>query len=403
MKIIASLFFDTIVLMFLKTLPKDISSYCILIFVVLISTIAVWFPFLFRAPSWLGLKIDNSNFQYIYKQYDGPLYIIPAKTLYDPKKIETPQKGLIISLPLTAGYFAAHFPLYPLAIRLVREVSEFAGGLGYLKSMILVNFLSTIFLTLFFYFFIKKLGLGKNPLLLSIVFLFLPRFLVVRSVGAPESLFLLLILLSLYCFEKNKFWLAGICGGLAAMTKSPGILLFAVYFLVLVERFLKTKRGNWNWLGILGIPLGMLAVFGIYKIQYGDFFAYFHSGDNIHLIGPFSVFNYQSKWVGTAWLEDIIFYFFMGASTLVSLRGNKYRSLFYFSFIFFVATIFVQHRDIARYSLPLWPLTIIAFEKFFSSRKFLIALLILLPALYLYAWNFLLFNIIPISDWGPFL
>ncbi len=369
----------------------------------MISTLALWFPFLFRISPWLGLKIDNSNFQYIYKQYDGPLYIIPAKTLYDPKKIEIPEKGLIISLPLTAKYFAAHFPGYPLAIRGVREIGEIWGKVGYLKSMIFVTLASTLFLTLFFYFFIKKLGLGKNPFILSIVFLFLPRFLVVRSVGAPESLFLLLILLSLYFFERNKFLLAGIFGGLATMTKSPGILLFAAYFLVFIERFMKTKNINLRWIGILAIPLGLLAVFEIFKIQYGDFFAYFHSGDNIHLVSPFSVFNFQSKWVGTAWLEDIIFYFFMGALTIVSLKGNKYRSLFYFSFVFFLATIFVQHRDIARYSLPLWLLTIIAFEKFFSSKKFLIAFLILLPAIYLYAWNFLLFNIIPISDWSPFL
>ncbi len=312
-------------------------------------------------------------------------------------------------------YFAAHLPLYPLLIRMGKEVltglSSFVktsedkrvNGLEYLKSMVGVNLLSTVGLVLFFYYLLKKFKLTKNPLMLASVFLFLPRFLVVRSVGAPESLFILLILLSLFFFEKEKFWLAGLFGGLATMTKTPGILLFAGYGLVFIERRVKGKRINWRWLGIVLIPLGLLGVFGIYGMQYKNFFAYFHSGDNIHLVFPYSVFNFQKPWVGTAWLEEILFYYFIYGLTIINLKDSKYRSFFYFSLVFFIATLFVQHRDISRYSLPLWPLALIAFEKFFTSKKFLIIFIILLPAIFLFAWNFLLYNIMPISDWSAFL
>ena len=88
---------------------------------------------------------------------------------------------------------------------------------------------------------------------------------------------------------------------------------------------------------------------------------------------------------------------------LINLKNSKYRSFFYFGLVFFTATLFVQHRDISRYSLPLWPLAVIAFEKFFTSKKFLIILVILLPAIFLYAWNMLLYNVMPISDWSAFL
>lgn len=396
--------------MLFKTPDKFISSYFILILTVLISTFILWFPFLARFDSWMGLKIDNSNFQYIYKQYDGPLYIVAAKTLYDPKKIDTPDKGLILSLPLGAKYFAAHLPLYPLLIRGFREFGCTSLKLlgvkvfgVYLKSMVFVNVFFTLLAALFFYFMVKKLDLSKNPLILSCVFLFLPRFLVVRSVGAPESLFIFLILMSIYFFEKERFGISGLFGGLAAMTKTPGILLFIAYFLVIIERIIKHKNIEARWLWLLLIPLGLLGVFGFYYIQYGDFFAYFHSGDNIHLAYPFAAFNFQNRWVGSAWLEDILFYFFLYLSSIYSLRNNKHRSFFYFSLIFFTATTFIQHRDIARYSLPLWPLALIAFEKFFTSKKFIIVLFILLPAIYLYAWNFLLYNVIPIADWSPFL
>ena len=88
---------------------------------------------------------------------------------------------------------------------------------------------------------------------------------------------------------------------------------------------------------------------------------------------------------------------------IFNLKDSKYRSFFYFGLVFFTATLFVQHRDISRYFLPLWPLALIAFEKFFTSKKFLIIFIILLPAIFLYAFNFLLYNVMPISDWSAFL
>jgi len=343
--------------------------------------------------SWFGLKIQDSNFLYVYRHFDGLIYIIPAKTLYQFNLLE--KFGPYISLP--ANYFAAHLPFYPILIRL------FAPVFGYLKSMIAVNLLATMALGCLFYFFIKYFKLSQKPLLLTVIFLFLPRFLVVRSVGAPESLFMFLILLSILFFEKEKYLLAGIFGGLATATKTPGILLLAAYLLVFLEKIIREKKFKWQWLNIVFIPLGLLAVFVFYWKQFGDFLAYFHSGDNIHLVFPFSVFNFQKNWVGTAWLEDIIFYFFLYLLTIFNLNKTRYRSFFYFTLVFFTATIFVQHRDIARYSLPLWPLACIAFEKFFTSKKFLTVFLILLPGIYLFAWNFLLYNVMPIADWLPFL
>lgn len=361
----------------------------------MISTLILWLPFLIRSNSWFGLSINNSNFEYIYRQYDGPLYIVPAKTFYNPNLIE--KLGLEINLP--NEYFAAHFPLYPLFIAL------FAGLFGFLKSLIFVNIFFTILLALTFYYIVKKFSLSKKPLILTAVFLFLPRFLIVRSVGAPESLFIFLVLSSLFFFEKEKYLISGILGALAVFTKAPGILLFIVYLLVFTERIILKKniKIKFDWLFILLIPLGLFSVFTLYGIQYKDFFAYFHSGDNIHLVAPFAVFNFQSRWVGTGWLEDVLLYFFIYLSGVFYLKDLKYRSFFYFSLIFFIAATFVQHRDISRYALPLWPLTCIAFEKFFTSKKFLLVAIILIPAIYLYAWNFLLNNQMPISNWQPYL
>ncbi len=372
---------------------KRILPYFTVLFAVLLTTFVLWLPFLLRASHWFGLSIENSNFLYVYKHYDGPLYIVPAKTGYLPDLIN----AMHIDIKFPAEYFAAHLPLYPALIAIFSKI------FGYLKSMIFVNVAASIGLAMLFYFIVKKFSFTKHPLLLTLVFIMLPRYLIVRSVGAPESLFILLVLSSLFFFEKKKYLLAGLLGGLATMTKTPGILLFAGYGLAIIEEVVKTKKINWQWLFLGLIPLGLLGVFGIYAIQYKDFFAYFHSGDNIHLVFPFSVYNFQKTWVGTAWLEDTLFYFAMYLVMLFNLKNIKYRSFYYFGLIFFIAATFVQHRDIGRYMLPLWPLACIAFEKFFTSKKFLIVLAILLPAIFLYGWNFMLFNVMPIGEWQPFL
>ena len=378
----------------MRRLYTKFSPYLQVFLITILSTIFLWLPFLLKATNWFGLQILDSNFHYIYRHYDGPFYLVVAKTFYNPHLIA--HFGLESTLP--PSYFAAHLPLYPILIVL------FSFLLGYLKSMIAVNVLSTVFLACAFYFVVTKFRISKNPLLLTTVFLFLPRFLVVRSIGAPESLFMLFIVGSLYFFESKKYFLAGLLGALATMTKSPGILLFVAYAATLCETFWKHKKISAQSLWILLIPLGLLSVFYLYQIQYHDFFAYFHSGDNIHLVRPFAVFNAQKTWVGTHWLEDVIFYFVMYGLAIVYLFKSKYRSFFYFALILFAATLCIEHRDIARYSLPLWPLAAISFEKFFTSRAFLIVFVfILIPAAYFYGWNFMVGNVMPITLWKPFL
>ncbi len=369
------------------------SPVLIIIAVVLTSTLLLYIPIIANLTGFLGFSNIQTSLLTIYQNFDGVLYIVPAKTWYFPEAIS----NLRLELPLATEYYAAHLPLYPLFI------SIFAIVLGYLKSMIFTTILFAVLLALFFYKFLQKFEITVHPLLLTIVFLFLPRFLVVRSVGAPETLFMLLVLVSIYFFEKKSIFLAGVFGALAAATKTPGILLFVAYGLVFIEQLIKNRKFQLNWFYILIIPLGLLGVFWLYAIQYGNFFAYFNTGGVVPMPYPFSAFNFQAKWVETAWIEDIVLYFFLYLFTIVQLKDSKYRSFFYFSLVFFLGAIFVQHRDLSRYMLPLWPFACIAFEKTFTSKKFLIVLLLLLPAIYLYAVNFLLFNILPISDWQAFL
>lgn len=373
-------------------MTSSLKNYIYILLFVVFSSLIVWLPFI-QQLSFLGIHIPNTDTSFIYRNFDGLLYVVPAKTWYNTTFIDS----LNIDIPLSSKYYAAHLPLYPATI------AVFAFVMGFIKSMIFSTLFSSVLLGWFFYYFVKKFQITARPLLLTFVFLMLPRLLVVRSIGSPESLFMLLILVSIFFFEKKKYLAAGIAGGLATMTKLPGVLLFPSYFLAFSYQYIKVKKFEMTWLWLLLIPAGLGAVCLIYQQQMGDFFAYWHTSYVVPMPYPYSVFNSTAKWVGTHWLEDVLFYFGLYALTVVYAYKHKVKSLFYFSLVFFVGLIFVQHRDISRYALPLWPIACIVFEKFLTSKKTIIALIIILPAIFLYAWTFIQGSAMPIGNWGTFL
>ncbi|MFZ5366011.1 MAG: hypothetical protein ACOZBZ_01840 [Patescibacteria group bacterium] len=383
------------------------------------STLLVWFPFS------LGL---GKGMLSVFANYDGPNYIIVAKTLYNKTLI-----GTSFSLPLPLEYYPAHLPGYPL---LIKFFNLFLPGTW---AMLSVTLFTTILAVSMFYLFVKKFNLSTpaSSFFLSLLFLFLPaRWLVVRSIGSPEPLFIFAILASFYffksAFEKKEsnlflkyksvtldFFLAGLFGAIAQITKTPGILLFVAYLIYLGYHYLNHRptdtksrysvclchKITWfNLLPLFLIPLSILPVFWFYKIQTGDFLAYFHSGDNFHLVfPPLQSFVTGRNWLGDFWLEDMIFIYLFGALTVVLLFKQKLYDLATFALVFFTATLFVAHRDLSRYSLPLAPFYLLAFSPFLEKKEFKIAFFFILIPIYLYAINFILHNTAPVADWTPYL
>lgn len=354
------------------------------------------------------MALPTEGMATIMKNFDGLYYIVIAKSFYQPQIISS-----LFSFDLPAIYYAAHFPFYPILIRL------FAPLFGYLWSMLNITLISSVLAAIVFYLFLKKFNYSKSPLWLTVIFLFLPaRWLVVRSVGSPEPLFILMVIASFYFFKEKRYWLAGIFGGLAQLTKPPGILLFVAYTIYLLwENYFYHLRGGrmdssemkwWKLFKsaypLLLIPLALIGLFVYYHYAYGDFWAYFHSGDNIHLFWPpLQVFNAAVRWVGTFWLEEIIYIYLLGILGVVLLFKQKRIDLGIFAAVFFYTTLFISHRDIARYSLPMFPFLLIAFEPLLVKKEFKIAFAVILLPIFLYAINFIAGNTLVIADWTPFL
>lgn len=380
---------------------KTARDFLIITGATLLLSILIWLPHYFQ------LKLFNLDFSNgintIYRNYDGVEYITIAKSFYNKTVIS----GLPFSFP--ANYYASHFPGYSIFILILSPL------LGFLKSMLAVSIIFTILSSFAFYMLVKNLGLAKNSLYLSLLFLVLPaRWLVVHSVGSAEPIFIFFTIASLLLFmryEKEKssllIWGSAVAAAMAQLSRPPGLLLFLSLSLFIHIKLFKALKisgikkailDHLNYYPLLLVPLTLLGIFLLYSINLGDFWGYFHSGDNIHLGLPYQVFNKAAPWVGEIWLEDVIYVFLLGFLGGFYLIKQKLFILGTFVLVYLLATICVAHRDIARYSLPIFPFLLIAFEKVLSSREFKIALLIILPAIYLYAQNFILGNTAPIPN-----
>jgi hypothetical protein len=366
----------------------------LIIFVVLFSLL-VWLPFATKTklPGW-GLDFSAGNTT-LWQNFDGPNYLIVAKTWYNIEKIKTE-----FSSPLPAEYYPAHFPLYPAII------SVFDIFLKGPTAMLLATLAGSVLCFLMLYKYLYEFKLSRNAFWLCLVFLILPaRWVAVRAVGSPEPWFIFFILASIYNFRKEKFWMAGIFAALAQLTKSPAVILLAAYGVFGLIDSIKAKRIQWKYLPLL-IQLAVVPLlFWFYGVRTGDVWAYFNSGDNIHLFWPpFSVFSPEGQtWVGSFWLEDIIWTWLIFGVGIMKLKEKKLSIEYYFAGLFFISTLFVAHRDISRYILPISPFVLLGWDNLVQKKEFKMVAAVLVIPILLFTWTFLLNNKAPVADWAPYL
>jgi len=162
---------------------------------------------------------------------------------------------------VTHGYSAADgtaqfHPLYAwLATPLVRI------GISPTLSLLIISSIAGIAL---FYIFIKLAQLdlsSKDSFFAMILFAFAPPAFILFA-PYSEALFLLTAVLCVLFIRKKSWWLAGLMGGLAALTRQQGIFLLIPMTWELWENaerkpavFLKHWR---EWLSLGLIPIGML-------------------------------------------------------------------------------------------------------------------------------------------------
>lgn len=165
----------------------------------------------------------------------------------------------------------AFFPLYPLLLILLGYVV----GSNYIAGIIVSN-VALIVAAYFLYRLVEyesNSGIARN----SVVFLFLFPSAFIFSGVFTESLFLACTLISFYCAQRGRWLWVGIFGGLAAATRSVGILMALPLFL----EYLRSKDFKIHNIGADILYLGFIPVgLSLYALQCylvtGDFLAFAH-------------------------------------------------------------------------------------------------------------------------------
>lgn len=378
-----------------------------IIFVVTLVSLGIfWAPFLLRIDKFWGIEFKGQGMETIVANFDGLNFLVVAKSLYEPSAIEEINRSFLTGNdPL---YFTAHYPGFPL---LVKALNSFmTGPQAILGSIVISNLILAGGLYLFYLAYAKR---PKLAVYLVMIALFLPaRMLSDRGVGSNEPLFMGLVFFSLYLASKKRYWWSAILGSMAILTRSPGIILFGGYLVSVWLMVGKTWQEKMRvLLPYLLMPITLVGIWMFYGLQHGNLMAYFQSGVsmNIHF-PPFSVFGTNQEWVSGMWREEILYiYLLFGlgllslGKRLVSRKSFAKLAVLSYSTIYLVSILFVAHRDVARYSLPIAPIVILGFESHLHNVWVRRVLLVLLIPIYLLGWQFVLQNIQPVADWSGLL
>ncbi|MEI6327123.1 MAG: hypothetical protein WCO78_03300 [Candidatus Roizmanbacteria bacterium] len=389
----------------------------------LLPILLVYAPFALHLKHFYFIDLKDSGLQQIYKNWDGPNYVLNAITQFDPIEI-----GKRAFMQRPNEYYAAHFPIYSWLIAPIGKL------IGYFPAALVINLLSNMLLNIVFYLWIKQYS--KHPLWLTFVLtVFPPRYWIVRSVISPEMLVGALILTALWKWERGYYFRAGLLALLAVMTKFQAIILMPVFFvtsLVQIAPLISHATCDWRaqfrtrfslgmFFAILGPAIGYLIVGLYYQSTLGTFNAYFQAQAIVGMGAsyPFGMFNYAARWIQTGWLEHTALYLVAlfilvgklwthtfgknGQITASDKNSHSPHPIYLiFTVLYTLMLCLIPQIDIMRLALPLAPLFIMAFHDFFESKPFRIGLILSLPMLYLYVLNFIMSNQAPISDWALF-
>ncbi len=204
----------------------------------------------------------------------------------------------------------AFYPLYPLLISLFGHL--FGGtSESFILAGLFISNTAALIASIYLYNLIY-LEFDRQTASRTILYMFLSPLAFYLSAIYTESLFLMFAIASMYYVRRQAWWLAGLCGGLAALTRSQGFLLtvplayeylrilsdryillpssmptsrvarLLIWFKIRLQGLLLASREVSNWLNsgfVLLVPAGLLAFMVYARIQTGDLLATVHTNE----------------------------------------------------------------------------------------------------------------------------
>ncbi len=333
------------------------------------------------------LLFNSMKLQLLYQSWDGPAIVVVARSFYDHSLI-----AKVNTVGLPDYYFANFLPLFPIFIKLF-------SFMGYWRSSLFTTQLFALLFVIVMYKLLKMVYPKEKLNWIAIPLIFFPaRWFSITHIGSSEPLFLLLISLFLIFLIKKRYSYSAIFLALAQITRHAAIWFFVglgayLLFMWIAKKITLSKILK-TYFPYLLVPLTLIAIVIFFYLRYGDFSflnAYSQKATYFQFI-PFQIFNLPTAGV---WTESLVFNYLLYLGGVILLFKEK-KYLFAFLFLFnFLPLVFLVQEDLSRIALSGLPLLYLAYHRVITSKAFQLALIILLPAIYLFSFHFLNYNISP--------
>jgi len=160
------------------------------------------------------------------------------------------------------------YPLYPWLIRVLA-----LGSNKYLISAVAITTVAAFAAGILF----RRLLLLDYPEQLAqravcLLFIFPTSYFL--HIGYTESLFLVMVFGAFLAARSGRWWIAGVLGALACMTRAQGPLLIPALAIEAFLEYRQTGRWRWQWLWIAFIGVGLLGYLLLNMHVTGDAFTF---------------------------------------------------------------------------------------------------------------------------------
>lgn len=203
------------------------------------------------APTGRGIQ----NFEKTFVQYDGGNYVEVVNNGYTTHSV-------------------AFFPLYPISIRALSNISGLSPGMAALVINWFFSIVAAVLIFLWARFELKKRSEKVSPWAVLLLLAVYPTSFYF-TLAYTEGMFITLIVASLYAFRTEKYVLAGVFGALAATTKVQGTFIAAFFFFEFCRYWYIQKKPNLKMLlSAAGPAIGLAVYMSYLYVTFGNAFAF---------------------------------------------------------------------------------------------------------------------------------
>jgi hypothetical protein len=252
----------------------------------------------------IGAHVGPGDYQFVnmWSRWDAGWYLSIARDGYE----FTPGK------PSRTAFF----PLYPMLMRGTHALLGSTTHASILFAGILVSNLALLVAACYL-FLLTRLEFDEATAARAVLYLMVFPMTLFFSAVYSESVFLAVVIASFYHARKGQWLLAGVFAALAALARSPGILILAP----LALEYLMQRGFQWRKIRPDVLALGLAPVaLGSYALYLGARFG-----------NPRAIIDAQSAWGGDPkWPWEMVAHFFRGP---ITVHAGGSQSIIDFSFV----------------------------------------------------------------------